>query len=121
MSAVAEILGARRGRVSFGRAGRVLVPLLTVAVFLGLWELVCRTGVVSQSEIPAMTTTVKRLWDAVTTNTAPETAAMTTTRKWFWDAVPTNTDHEMAGLGDPATFWVAVGRTVRSWAIGLTL
>jgi ABC-type nitrate/sulfonate/bicarbonate transport system permease component len=99
MSAAAETLGARRGRVSFGRAGRVLVPALTVAVFLGLWELVCRTGVVSQSEIPAMSTTVQRLWEALTTNTTPETA----------------------GLGDPSTFWGALGRTVRGWAIGLTL
>jgi ABC-type nitrate/sulfonate/bicarbonate transport system permease component len=99
MSVAAETLGARRGRASFGRAGRVLVPVLTVAAFLGLWELVCRSGLVSQTEIPAMSTTVRELWDVLTTNTTPETA----------------------GLGDPASYWGALARTVRGWAIGLGL
>src|SRR4051812_12111360 len=99
MSVAAETLGARRGRASFGRAGRVLVPVLAVAAFLGLWELVCRSSLVSQTEIPAMSTTVRELWEVLTTNAPPETA----------------------GLGDPASYWGALARTVRSWAIGLGL
>jgi ABC-type nitrate/sulfonate/bicarbonate transport system permease component len=85
--------------VQLGRAARVLAPTATVAAFLGLWELVSRTGVVPASDFPAMSTTVRELWHVVTTNSTPETA----------------------GLGDPSTFWGAFARTVRGWAIGLGL
>src|SRR5262245_56680195 len=86
-------------RATAHRAARILLPALSVAAVLGLWELVSRTGTISQTDLPAMTTTVKELWRVATTNHTPETA----------------------GLGDPTSFWGAFARTVRGWAIGLFL
>jgi ABC-type nitrate/sulfonate/bicarbonate transport system permease component len=99
MTEATETLAAPRSRINFGRLGRVLAPIASVAAFLGLWELVSRTGVVPASDFPAMSTTVHELWTVVTTNHTPATA----------------------GLGDSSTFWGAVARTVRGWAIGLGL
>jgi ABC-type nitrate/sulfonate/bicarbonate transport system permease component len=99
MAVVAENLDARHRRVNLSRVGRVLAPLAVIAAFLGLWEVISRTGVLPPSDFPAMSTTVKELWTVVTTNATPETL----------------------GLGDPSSFWGAFARTVRGWAIGLTL
>jgi len=60
-------------RTSPIRAGRavdvVLLPLVSVAASLALWEIVSRTGVVSKNDLPAMSTTVQELWSLVQTHT----------------------------------------------------
>src|SRR4051812_13014921 len=43
------------------------VGVLSVAASLALWELVSRTGTISQHDLPAMSTTVQALWDMVQT------------------------------------------------------
>jgi ABC-type nitrate/sulfonate/bicarbonate transport system permease component len=65
----------------------LVVPVLSVLAALGLWELISRTELISQRDLPAMSTTVQALWDMVQTS----------------------------------VFWVALGHTVRGWAIGLGL
>jgi ABC-type nitrate/sulfonate/bicarbonate transport system permease component len=71
--------------IALPRARRALVPVLSVAAALALWELIVRTGVISERDVPAMSTTVRALW----------------------------------GLVQTGDFWVAFGRTVRGWALGL--
>lgn len=44
-----------------------LLPVLSVAAALGLWELISRTGVIAQRDLPAMSTSVRALWDLVQT------------------------------------------------------
>jgi ABC-type nitrate/sulfonate/bicarbonate transport system permease component len=39
-----------------------LLPVLSVAAALGLWELISRTGVIDQRDLPAMSTSVRALW-----------------------------------------------------------
>jgi len=45
----------------------IVVPILSVLAALGLWELISRTGVISQRDLPAMSTTVQALWSMVQT------------------------------------------------------
>jgi ABC-type nitrate/sulfonate/bicarbonate transport system permease component len=44
-----------------------LLPVLSVAAALALWDLVVRTGVISERDLPAMTTCVSTLWHLVQT------------------------------------------------------
>ena len=44
-----------------------LLPVLSVAAALALWELVSRTGAISERDLPAMTTCVSTLWHLVQT------------------------------------------------------
>jgi len=44
-----------------------LLPLLSVAAALGLWELISRTGVIAARDLPAMSTCVRALWHLVQT------------------------------------------------------
>lgn len=52
-----------------GQAADLLLPLVSVAASLALWEVVTRTGIVSQRDLPAMSTTVQELWSIVQTRT----------------------------------------------------
>ena len=45
----------------------VLVPVLSVAAALVAWELISRTGLISQRDLPAMTTAFQELWSLMTT------------------------------------------------------
>jgi ABC-type nitrate/sulfonate/bicarbonate transport system permease component len=45
----------------------LLMPLISVAAALALWEVVSRTGVISQNDLPAMSTTMQKLWSLVQT------------------------------------------------------
>jgi ABC-type nitrate/sulfonate/bicarbonate transport system permease component len=49
--------GARAERLVF-----LLVPFLSVVAALGLWELVSRTELIPQRDLPAMTTSFRELW-----------------------------------------------------------
>src|SRR5919109_1234481 len=49
--------------------GSTLVPALSVAAALGLWELISRTNTISQHDLPAMSTSFRALWDLAVTGT----------------------------------------------------
>lgn len=58
---------AARSNESSGRARRdralsVLVPVVSVAAALVLWELISRTELISQRDLPAMSTAFQELW-----------------------------------------------------------
>jgi ABC-type nitrate/sulfonate/bicarbonate transport system permease component len=60
--AAAEQEPIEQARPRLGTAGRVLLPVLSVAAALALWELVSRTNTISQKDLPAMSTTFRALW-----------------------------------------------------------
>jgi ABC-type nitrate/sulfonate/bicarbonate transport system permease component len=47
------------------RAADALLPIFSVAAALGLWELISRTGVISERDLPAMSTSFRALWTLV--------------------------------------------------------
>jgi len=55
------------GSVRRDRVLVVVVPLVSVAVALLAWELVSRTGLISQRDLPAMSTAFHELWKLMTT------------------------------------------------------
>jgi ABC-type nitrate/sulfonate/bicarbonate transport system permease component len=59
----------------------LVVPVLSVLAALGLWELISRTEVISQRDLPAMSTTVQALWTMVQTSVF-RTALGETVRGW---------------------------------------
>ena len=48
-------------------AADFLLPLASVAAALVLWEVVSRSGLISQNDLPAMTTTMQELWSMLKT------------------------------------------------------
>jgi ABC-type nitrate/sulfonate/bicarbonate transport system permease component len=69
MAAVGEVAAAAQARVR-PRAARVadaFVPVLSIAAALALWELVTRTGLISERDLPSMSSTVRELWALVQT------------------------------------------------------
>jgi ABC-type nitrate/sulfonate/bicarbonate transport system permease component len=62
----AAIAGERGGRRPF--LAEPVVFVLSIAVALALWELVFRTGAISQKDLPAMSTTFRELWSLVQTS-----------------------------------------------------
>ncbi len=80
----------RTGRGTSRAAARLLelaIPVASVLAALGFWQLISRTGAISERDLPAMSTAVEELWSLVQTS----------------------------------SFWIALGQTVRGWAIGLGL
>jgi len=57
-----SVRSVRRDRVLV-----VLVPLVSIAAALVAWELISRTGLISQRDLPAMTTAFRELWELMTT------------------------------------------------------
>src|SRR5918995_5763016 len=57
--------GPLRGRAL--RAGDVLVPLVSIGVTLAAWELISRGGLISQTDLPAMSTAFSELWSQMQT------------------------------------------------------
>jgi ABC-type nitrate/sulfonate/bicarbonate transport system permease component len=55
------------GSVRRDRVLVVVVPLVSVAAALVAWELVSRTGLISQRDLPAMSTAFHELWKLMTT------------------------------------------------------
>jgi ABC-type nitrate/sulfonate/bicarbonate transport system permease component len=74
---------ARRRRVGLDlrRLAEVGVVALSIAAALALWELVSRTGTISEQDLPAMSTTFHELWSLVQTG-AFWTAFAQTVRGW---------------------------------------
>ncbi len=56
-----------RGRSRASRLVDLLIPVLSIAAALALWEIVSRTGLISQRDLPAMSTTFTELWSLVQT------------------------------------------------------
>jgi len=89
------------GRQALARVGAVAIPVLSVLVALGLWELVSRTELISQRDLPAMSTTVQALWDMVQTG-------------WFWKALGQTVRGWAIGLGLAALLAIPIGISLGS-------
>jgi ABC-type nitrate/sulfonate/bicarbonate transport system permease component len=63
------------------RVAPVVVTILSIAAFLLFWELVVRAGLISEQDLPAMTTTFQELWSLMHTQ-AFWTAFAETVRGW---------------------------------------
>jgi ABC-type nitrate/sulfonate/bicarbonate transport system permease component len=61
-------VGEARGRSRASRLVDLLIPVLSIAAALALWEIVSRTGLISQRDLPAMSTTFSELWSLVQTS-----------------------------------------------------
>jgi len=83
-AAVDASAGARAERRRLSGAARLLdllVPVLSIAAALALWELVSRTGMISQKDLPSMSTSFRALWSLVQTG-AFWHALLQTVRGW---------------------------------------
>jgi ABC-type nitrate/sulfonate/bicarbonate transport system permease component len=63
MAAPGEVAVRPRG----ARLADALVPVLSIAAALALWELVTRTGAISERDLPSMSSTVRELWSLAQT------------------------------------------------------
>jgi ABC-type nitrate/sulfonate/bicarbonate transport system permease component len=91
---VAEAVSVPRVRAA--NVGAALVPVLSVAAGLALWELVSRTNTISQKDLPAMSTSFRALWTMVQTQT-------------FWSAVIHTVRGWALGLGIATALAVPIG------------
>ena len=64
---LARVVLAEAPRLRAVRVGEVLLPGLSVAAALALWELISRTELIPQKELPAMSTSFGALWTMVQT------------------------------------------------------
>ncbi|HEY6031435.1 MAG TPA: ABC transporter permease [Gaiellaceae bacterium] len=78
------------------RLRRSVVPVLSIGAALALWELIVRTGVISERDVPAMSTTVRALWTLVQTGA-------------FWIAFGQTVRGWALGLGIAALLAVPIG------------
>src|SRR3954447_2865692 len=58
---------APRVRSRLPRLGAVAIPVLSIAASLILWELVSRSGLISERDLPAMSTSFQELWGMMKT------------------------------------------------------
>jgi ABC-type nitrate/sulfonate/bicarbonate transport system permease component len=78
------------------RLADALVPVLSVLAALGVWEVVSRTGVIAQRDLPAMSSTFSELWSLLQTGS-------------FWLAVVHTVRGWAIGLGLAAALAVPLG------------
>jgi len=90
-----------RERQALARLGAVAIPVLSVLAALGLWELISRTEVISQRDLPAMSTTVQALWSMVQTSV-------------FWIAFGQTVRGWAIGLGLAALLAIPIGISLGS-------
>jgi ABC-type nitrate/sulfonate/bicarbonate transport system permease component len=66
---VPPLRGGRAALLGGGvtRAADLLLPVLSIVAALGLWELVSRTGTISQNDLPSMSTSFQELWSLMQT------------------------------------------------------
>jgi ABC-type nitrate/sulfonate/bicarbonate transport system permease component len=74
----------------------VVVPVASVLATLGLWELISRTEVISQRDLPAMSSTVQALWTMMQTGV-------------FWTALGETVRGWAIGLGLAAALAIPIG------------
>jgi ABC-type nitrate/sulfonate/bicarbonate transport system permease component len=99
VAAPGEVLrgGTRAAFASMAtRLGVVLVPVLSIAAALGLWELVVRRGVISEQDLPTMSATVRELWSLMET-------------RGFWVAFGETVRGWALGLGIATALAVPIG------------
>jgi len=59
--------GAERAGLGIARVGQVGAVLLSVAAALAVWELVSRTGLIAERDLPSMSSSFRELWSLVQT------------------------------------------------------
>src|SRR5947207_2246396 len=83
-------------RVRLRRTTDVLIFVLSIVAALAFWEAISRTGVISEKDLPAMSTTFSELWDLMQTGT-------------FWHALLQTARGWALGLGVAAGLAVPLG------------
>jgi ABC-type nitrate/sulfonate/bicarbonate transport system permease component len=78
------------------RLGNQLLPAISVAAALGLWEVVSQTGVISQNDLPSMSTSFSALWSELVTG-------------GFWIALLQTIRGWALGLGIAAALAIPLG------------
>src|SRR5436190_9365029 len=59
---------AARVPLRAARAAELVVPLVSIAAALVIWEIVSRTGLVPQRDVPAMSDAFRELWSMMGTS-----------------------------------------------------
>jgi ABC-type nitrate/sulfonate/bicarbonate transport system permease component len=85
-----------RRRFRLGRTTEILVFVVSIAAALLLWELISRTGVINEKDLPSMSTTFKELWSLVQTGD-------------FWVAFFQTVRGWALGLGVAAALAIPIG------------
>jgi ABC-type nitrate/sulfonate/bicarbonate transport system permease component len=85
-----------RRRVRLGRTTEILVFVVSIAAALLVWELISRTGVINEKDLPSMSTTFKELWSLVQTGD-------------FWVAFFQTVRGWALGLGVAAALAIPIG------------
>jgi len=83
-------------RVRLRRTTDVLIFVLSIVAALAFWEAISRTGVISEKDLPAMSTTFSELWDLMQTGT-------------FWHALLQTARGWALGLGVAAALAIPIG------------
>src|SRR2546430_1111826 len=78
------------------RLGNQLLPAISVAAALGLWEVVSQTGLISQNDLPSMSTSFSALWSELVTGS-------------FWIALLQTVRGWALGLGIAAALAIPLG------------
>jgi ABC-type nitrate/sulfonate/bicarbonate transport system permease component len=88
----------RRSSMQFGPTRLVegLVFVLSIAAALALWEVISRTGVISQKDLPSMSTSFRELWSLMQTSD-------------FWSALGETVRGWALGLGVAIALAVPIG------------
>jgi ABC-type nitrate/sulfonate/bicarbonate transport system permease component len=83
-----------RSRVT--RLGTIAIPALSIAASLLLWEVVSRSGLISERDLPAMSTSFRELWAMVKTHA-------------FWGAFGHTVEGWAIGLALAAVLAIPIG------------
>jgi ABC-type nitrate/sulfonate/bicarbonate transport system permease component len=86
------------------RSSLILLPALSIAASLALWELISRTNTISQHDLPAMSTSFRALWHLL------ETGA-------FWGAFIRTVRGWALGLGIAVVLAVPIGIVLGSFEL----
>jgi ABC-type nitrate/sulfonate/bicarbonate transport system permease component len=73
---------APRAKLRVGSLGEGALVVLSIAAALAIWEVVSRTGLISQTDLPSMSTTMRELWELMHTR-AFWSDFLYTLRGWF--------------------------------------
>jgi ABC-type nitrate/sulfonate/bicarbonate transport system permease component len=85
-----------RRRFRLGRTTEILVFVVSIVAALLFWELISRTGVINEKDLPSMSTTFKELWSLVQTGD-------------FWVAFFQTVRGWALGLGVAAALAIPIG------------
>jgi ABC-type nitrate/sulfonate/bicarbonate transport system permease component len=83
-------------RLSSQSRADILLPAVSIAAALALWEVISRTGVISQQDLPSMSTSFSTLWSIL------QTAS-------FWTALLQTIRGWALGLGIAAALAIPIG------------